>query len=184
MDNRDAWLALNLIPPVGSRLGRRLYHAFGSVDAIFNASLAELKDVEGIRTDLAREIASFDAEGALKKERILMARHGVDFLTHEDAGYPDFLRQIFDPPLVLYVKGRIDPEDKISLAIVGSRRCTSYGKSVAFDLASKLACRGLTVVSGMARGIDTKAHRGALSVQGRTIAVLGTGLDCIYPAEN
>ena len=184
MDNREAWLALNLIPAIGSRLGLSLYQAFGSVDAIFKASYAELKQIEGIRSGLAREIAAFDPEDALNKEKAFMSRHGVDFLTREDSGYPESLRHIYDPPLVLYVKGQIDPEDKISLAVVGSRRPTTYGKSVAFDLASKLAARGLTVVSGMARGIDTKAHRGALSVRGRTIAVLGTGMDCIYPAEN
>jgi len=113
-----------------------------------------------------------------------MALHGIEFITFEDPEYPESLRHIFDPPLVLYIKGDIAPEDKIGLAIVGSRRPTFYGKSVAQDIATKLARRGLTIVSGMARGIDTMAHRGALNGQGRTIAVMGSGLDCVYPPEN
>jgi DNA processing protein len=184
MDIRNSWLALNLIPGVGSCLGRKLYQLFGSVDKICNVSANELCRIEGIGSELANRISSFDPEKQLKKEKELMSLHGVDFLTFEDFEYPESLRNIFDPPLVLYYKGCILSEDKISLAIVGSRRPTFYGKSVAQDIATKLVSCGLTIVSGMARGIDTKAHRGALNNHGRTIAVLGSGLDCIYPPEN
>jgi DNA processing protein len=184
MDIRDSFLTLNLIPGVGSCLGRRLYKLFGSVDQIFKVSTNELCKIEGIGTELAKRISTFDPEKQLKKEKDLMALHGIDFLTFEDPDYPESLLHIFDPPLIFYIKGHISPDDKISLAIVGSRRPTLYGKSVAQDIAKKLASRGLTVVSGMARGIDTKAHRGALDGNGRTVAVLGSGLDRVYPPEN
>ncbi|MGA1790473.1 MAG: DNA-processing protein DprA [bacterium] len=184
MDRRHEWLALNLVPGVGSCLGRRLYHSFGSVRAVFNAPIAELNKLEGVGSELAKRISAFDPERALEKEENLMAVYGVDFLSFEDPGYPESLCHIFDPPLVLYIKGQIFPEDKMSLAVVGSRRPTLYGKSVAQNLTARLATHGLTIVSGMARGIDTNAHRAALKARGRTIAVLGSGLDRVYPPEN
>ncbi|MGA1865369.1 MAG: DNA-processing protein DprA [bacterium] len=184
MDIRDSWLTLNLIPGMGSCSGRRLFRSFGSVDEIFKVSANDLSNIEGIGPALAKRISSFEPEKGLKKEKDLMALHGIDFITFEDLDYPEFLRQIFDPPLVLYFKGRILPDDRISLAVVGSRRPTLYGKYVAQDIAKKLAGKGLAIVSGMARGIDTQAHRGALNAHGRTIAVLGSGLDRVYPPEN
>ena len=184
MDTRDSWLVLNLIPGVGSCLGRRLYRLFGSVDQIFKTPINELYKIEGIGPELAKRISSFDPEKQLKKEKELMGLHGIDFLTIDDPDYPESLHHIFDPPLVLYIKGHFLSYDKISLAVVGSRRPTLYGKSVAQDIAKKLAAKGLTIISGMARGIDTKAHRGALAGHGRTIAVLGSGLDRVYPPEN
>jgi len=184
MDSRDSWLALNLIPGMNISVVRRLCQVFGSVDMVLNASAAELLKIEGVTPELAKNIDTFKVEKALKKEKDLMASHEVQFLTIEDPDYPASLSQIFDPPLVLYIKGRIIPDDKMSVAIVGSRRPTIYGKAVAEDFAERLACRGITIVSGLARGIDTKAHRGALKGGGRTIAVLGSGMDRIYPGEN
>ncbi|MGA1794711.1 MAG: DNA-processing protein DprA [bacterium] len=177
-------MALNLIPGMNISVVRRLCQVFGSVDMVLKASAEQLSKVEGVTPELAKNMSSFHAEKALKKEKGLMAQHKVDFLTIEDPGYPESLSQIFDPPLVLYIKGRIIPDDKMSVAIVGSRRPTIYGKTVAEDFAERLACRGITIVSGLARGIDTKAHRGALKGGGRTIAVLGSGMDRVYPREN
>src|SRR5690606_35804220 len=109
---------------------------------------------------------------------------GCQIVTQEDECYPDLLRQIYDPPIVLYVKGTLTPKDKNSVAIVGSRMTTSYGMNVARKFGYQLAFMGVTVVSGGARGIDTAAHQGALSAKGRTIAVLGTGINQIFPPEN
>ncbi|MBN2373406.1 DNA-processing protein DprA [bacterium] len=184
MDTRLSYLSLNLVPGIGSVLGRRLKDAFGSADRIFKTSADELSRIEGVGPELSGRIASFDLVKALNTEQESLARHGLDFITLDDPGYPESLKSIFDPPLVLYIKGSLRPEHKISLAIVGSRRSTIYGKSMARDLAAKLAGHGITIISGMARGIDTMAHRGALQARGSTIAVMGSGLDIIYPPEN
>ncbi len=184
MDDRFLWLALNLIPGIRSATGLKLYEAFGSLEKIFRASVSELKEIERFGSELPNRIADMDIETVLQRERERMALHEVDFITFKDKGYPQLLRYTFDPPLVLYIKGSLSEHDNIGIAIVGSRRPTSYGKHVAQELAAKLAGCGITIVSGMARGIDTMAHRGALKNKGRTIAVLGSGLDYVYPPEN
>ncbi|MGA1870404.1 MAG: DNA-processing protein DprA [bacterium] len=184
MDDREYLLGLQLIPGLGPHSRKNLLKAFGSPDNIFNAPLHELSRVDLIGPKRAGMIKKIDIEQRVERELRLMGRKGIHFLTIHDPGYPHSLRNIFDAPHVLFVQGEWREYDHFSISIVGSRKASLYGKTEAFKLAQGLSQRGITVISGMARGIDTVAHKGALSVQGRTVAVLGSGLDVIYPPEN
>jgi DNA processing protein len=183
MDERWAWVALSLAPGIG--LNERRYHellGLGSPAAVLRASRAAL--AERVGAALAARLAAFDARSAIEHQRAAAERSGASLLTLEDPGYPPALKQIAFPPPFLLVRGTIVPEDALAVAIVGSRRATAYGLRTAERLAGDLAARGVTVVSGLARGVDTAAHRGALDVRGRTLAVLGSGIDRVYPPEN
>lgn len=179
-----ARLRLNLIPGVGPRTQQVLLERFGSAEQILAAGRSELLEVAGIGPKLASAILaarnSRDAEEELQRCRVLDVR----FYLSGNADYPRGLAEIPDPPVVLYCRGSIEPRDELSVAIVGSRRCTLYGRQQAERLAGSLARAGLTIVSGLARGIDAAAHRGALAAGGRTLAVMGTGLAKIYPPEH
>ncbi len=182
MDNLYFWLALSFVPGVGRITYRKLVNRFDSPRLVFETPLEKLKEVVNEKT--AQAIKSFDRKDRVKEELSLMKKFLVSLVTYKDSRYPKNLGQIYDPPPFLYVKGELREEDERSVAIVGSRRATNYGRLVAEKIGSALAARGITVVSGMARGIDSHAHKGALSVEGRTIAVLGNGLDIVYPPEN
>ena len=184
MEEQEAWLSLNLIPQVGPILFERLLNKFGSAIKALEAPYKELCEVPGIGHAMAREITSFPWRKALSRELEELRRRGLNYLTLKDEGYPPYLRQISQPPPVLYLKGELKASDQMAVAIVGSRRATNYGIQVAERLAGELAIRGVTIVSGMARGIDAAAHRGALSSGGRTLAVWGSGLDIVYPPEH
>ncbi len=176
-------LRLAACPGLGPRTYARLREAFGTADAILGQSAAALRAVDGIRAPLADAIArSGDYDPRPELDRA--AEEGVSILGQGDPAYPASLRETFDPPIVLYVKGELVPEDAIGLAIVGTRRTSQYGRAQAERFASLLARAGFTVVSGLARGVDSAAHRGALVAGGRTLAVLGSGLARIYPPEN
>jgi len=183
MDEREAILALSLIPSVGPNQVLRLIEHMGSARAALAASLEQLRLVPGIGA-AAETIRSFPWQKALQEELRLLDRMGFSLLVWRDPEYPESLRSIPSPPPVLYLKGTFTERDRITIAIVGSRTTTSYGRAVAERLAFDLAARNLTIVSGMARGIDSAAHRGALASGGRTLAVLGSGLGRIYPPEN
>ena len=181
------WLQLSLTDGVGPVLARRIVEAAGSVEAACDASVALLRQVEGIGAVKAAEIHSAlrDARAAADAELNLARRMGISIVCPDDESYPVLLRTIHDPPLVLYVKGAFEPRDLNAFAIVGSRKCSFYGREQSERFAALLAGAGFTVVSGGARGIDSAAHRGAMShPQGRTIAVTGSGLDVPYPPEN
>ena len=182
--NVDKWLKLIRAEGVGPVTFVRLLKRFRSVDAALGASVAGLAKVEGIGYKTAERIATsrdkFDAEAELE----LADRLGVWLLHLADARYPRVLKQIYDPPPVLYVKGTLGREDNLAVAIVGSRRCSLYGQEQASRLAHLLAAAGCTIVSGLARGIDSAAHQGALAAEGRTLAVQGCGLAQAYPPEN
>jgi DNA processing protein len=182
---RDAYIALNMIDEVGPVRVRALLEALGSPEAILATSTTDLKRVEGVGEGVARNIAHWREHVDLDAELERIEKAGVRVVTREDADYPKNLREIYDPPLVLYVRGKLhEGGDALSMAIVGSRRTTLYGQEMARKLAFQLARVGVTVVSGLARGIDTAAHKGALQAKGRTVAVLGCGIDVIYPTEN
>lgn len=183
MTEREALIALNLIPDIGSVRLKNLREAFGSAPKIFLNSKDSLKRVDKIGDKIASAIAGFSFE-SLKKELELARKLKIQVMTLEDEDYPRSLKEIYDPPLCLYVKGALLPSDIVSLAIVGSRRASYYGLSCAQNFAYSLAGAGITIVSGLARGIDTQAHKGVLKAKGRTIAVLGSGLNRVYPAEN
>jgi DNA processing protein len=184
MDPREALVALNLVEGVGPVRIRQLLEAFGDAPSILKASRQQLLGVRGIGEDTAAAIAGWertvDVAGELKR----IADFGCRILIQSDPEYPPSLCEIYDPPVVLYAKGALTASDRNSVAMVGSRQTTHYGIETARKLAYQLAYTGVTVVSGGARGIDTAAHQGALSGKGRTIAVLGTAINVVFPPEN
>ncbi len=178
------WVALNMTPGVGPRVTSRLLEHFGSAEAIFDAPRRELAllrlPLETVDSIVSRELHE-RAESEIEHVRKL----GGDILVLDDGVYPPLLRETYDPPVVLYVKGAwAECLDGPCVAIVGSRRCSTYGQNAALMLSRELARRGVTIISGMARGIDAAAHRGALEAGGRTVGVMGTGLDQIYPRDH
>jgi DNA processing protein len=184
MDSREALVALNMIEHVGPVRVRQLLEHFGEAPAILQASKEQLRRVQGIGEETAEAIAGWESAVDLASELKRISEFGCHILTQQDEVYPELLRQIYDPPIVLYVKGSLTARDKNAVAIVGSRQTTHYGIEVARKLAYQLGYVGVTVVSGGARGIDTAAHQGVLNTKGRTIAVLGTGINIVFPAEN
>ena len=184
MDSREALVALNMIEHVGPVRVRQLLEHFGEAPAILQAGKAQLVRVQGIGEETAAAIANWESGIDLGSELKRIKEFGCHILIQPDEEYPELLRQIYDPPIVLYVKGRLTARDKNAVAMVGSRQVTHYGLEVARKLAYQLAYVGVTVVSGGARGIDTAAHQGTLSAKGRTVAVLGTGINIVFPSEN
>jgi DNA processing protein len=178
------WIGLSSIPGVGRVTFRKLIHHFGSPEHALSASHHELREIAGLTDKVVSEIGAHPWREQAEKEIGKAEEWGVDIITADSAAYPAALRHTPDSPLYLYVKGSLLPEDGNAVAIVGTRKPTHYGLTVTHRIAYELASAGLTVVSGMARGIDTQAHRGALAAQGRTIAVLGCGIDVAYPPEN
>ncbi|MBI4687050.1 MAG: DNA-protecting protein DprA [Nitrospirae bacterium] len=178
------WLALNLLPDIGPVLSRRLLSAFGEPKNIFKMPISELRKVEDIGENRAKKIIGFRDWSKVNREIKLAEKKNINIVPLSDKLYPEGLKHLTDAPLVIYVKGKLKDFDKYAVAIVGSRMPTDYGLQVAERISRRLASSGLTIVSGMARGIDAMAHRGALSAGGRTIAVLGSGVDVAYPAEN
>ncbi|HOX02338.1 MAG TPA: DNA-processing protein DprA [Candidatus Paceibacterota bacterium] len=184
MDAREALIALNMIEHVGPIRLRQLLEAFGDGPSILAASRSRLERVPGLGPQAAESIAQWRQSVPLEAELRRIAEYGCQIVVGTDESYPPLLRQIYDPPIVLYVKGRLEERDRHAIALVGSRLTTPYGQDTARKLAAQLVHAGITVVSGGARGIDTSAHRGALHAQGRTIAVLGTGINRVVPPEN
>jgi DNA processing protein len=178
------WVALSMAPGVGSVLFKRLIQAFGSPEGVFKASPRKLAQVEGIGPKVVGSLGKFDWKHRVEKELRSSQKIGARLVTWEDEEYPTNLKQIYDPPPVLYLLGSLSRRDQVAVAVVGSRYPTTYGKLAAERIAMGLGGRGITVVSGLARGVDSCAHRGALSGGGRTIGVLGCGIDIIYPSEN
>ncbi len=178
------WLALSLIPGVGSILLKRLLDQFKTPEAVFQAPMNELSNIEGLGERVAKEIRKGPMEKAVEKELYLLKEVGGKIVTLKDSAYPKRLRDIYDPPPLLYVRGELKEEDEFAISIVGSRKTSPYGRGMTERMSQELARHGITIVSGMARGIDSLAHWGALSGGGRTIAVLGCGVDVIYPSEN
>lgn len=178
------WLALISIPDIGPVVARRLLSAFGSPENIFRMPVEELKKVEGIGENRLKSITGFRQWDRIHKEIDAACAKDINLITLSSPSYPEGLRRIHDAPLVLYVKGNLMDNDKYAVAMVGSRTATDYGMRIAEKMSHKLASSGLTVVSGLARGIDTASHKGALKAGGRTIAVLGSGVDVPYPSSN
>ena len=184
MDPTESLVALNMIEHVGPVRVRQLLEHFGDAPAILRASKPQLLQVRGIGEETAEAIANWEKSVDLGNELKRIQAYGCHILSQPDDDYPHLLRQIYDPPVVLYVGGRLTARDKNAVAMVGSRLTTHYGLETARKLAYQLAYVGVTVVSGGARGIDTAAHQGALSAKGRTVAVLGNGINIVFPPEN
>lgn len=179
-----ALLRLLQTPGIGSVRIRALVSHFRTAQAVLSASPQELRRVSGIDHALAENILRDDSTAFVKNQMEMLAREQARALSFWDRDYPPLLKKIQDPPVVLFYKGRLQPGDQNALAIVGTRAPTQYGKMAAERMARDLAAQGLTIVSGLARGVDTIAHRTALQNGGRTLAVLGSGLDVFYPPEN
>jgi DNA processing protein len=178
------WIALNMTPGVGPRVATKLLEAFGSPANVFHARRTQLESLrvrpETIESIIKREFEE-KAEGELERVKKL----GGDILILDDGSYPNLLREIADPPITLYVSGNWQEcFERPAVAVIGSRQCSTYGENASEMLARDLASRGICIISGLARGIDAAAHRGAIRGEGKTIAVLGTGIDGVYPKEN
>ncbi len=187
-DDLKYWLALSLVKDIGPVTIKKLLSVFRSPRKILDASLDELADIDDVSESRVKKIYEFDEWDMVEKEIEAINHYavsqGIKVITYGDSEYPENLRQIDDPPVLLYAKGNVIKEDKYAVAIVGSRDMSEYGKRVATAITSELASCGLTIISGMARGIDSAAHTEALKAGGRSIAVLGCGIDNPYPSEN
>jgi DNA processing protein len=183
LSNELYWLALTLTPGLGPTRSKRLVDFFGSVEAIFNASLTEL-EAAGLPVQAAQAIGTGRSMELAHDEAAKVAAAEIQIISMDDAQYPPRLRQIYDPPLVLYVRGNVAAISLPGIAIVGTRHPTPYGMGMAERLGCDLASRGLSIISGLARGVDTFAHRGTVAAKGKAVAVFGTGVDVIYPKEN
>jgi DNA processing protein len=184
MTDKLPWLGLRSIPGVGLVLGQRLLQRFGDPGAVFRALLRDLAAVKGMTPALAQAILSFRDWDKLEEQLARLTAQGAEMIPRDDPRFPARLQEIPYPPPFLLVKGSLTPADNLAMALVGTRGASYYGLKAARRLAGALAARGVTVVSGLARGIDTAAHQGALEMSGRTLAVLGCGLDVVYPPEN
>jgi DNA processing protein len=177
------WLALALTPGLGPTRGRKLVEHFAKVEDIFHAPLTELEALH-LQAQSAQHIALGKSLELAHEEYAKAVAAGIRILSREDQGWPERLSEIYDPPLALYVRGNVEALARPGIAIVGTRHPTPYGIGMAERLAGDLAARGVIIFSGMARGVDTAGHRGAIKAKGKTVAVFGTGVDVIYPREN
>ena len=184
MDPKTYWVALNMVVGVGKTLFHRLVGALGSPEQVFRSSRKDLLQVEGIGEKVASEILKFELDKQIEREWHFIEKLSLEILTLESPGYPPLLKAIYDPPPVLYWKGKNFDQFKVPLAVVGTRAPTNYGKIVTEALCERLSTMGICIVSGLARGIDTCAHKSALKAGGETIAVMGCGLSHTYPPEN
>src|SRR5437870_168077 len=184
MNSTEACIALNMLPTVGPVRLRKLLEVFAEPQRVLAAKRSELRAAEGIGNEVADQIANWESIVNLAAELERVRKFGASVITQESPSYPKSLREIHAPPIVLYVWGELADRDHHAIGIIGARRTTHYGTESAKKLAYQLAYAGLTVISGLARGIDTAAHQGALAAKGRTIAVIGSGLSQLYPPEN
>jgi DNA processing protein len=183
MDKRLSWFCLKSVPGIGNHLFKRLINRFNSPDVVFQASQQQLLQVEGITKRQAAAILNYKAPQSIKAELDQANQKGYKIITLIDSAYPQLLREIPDPPPFLYVSGRLQGTPK-NIAVVGSRNPTAYGVSTTQKLCADLCANDITIVSGMAVGIDAAAHQGALAGKGKTVAVLGSGFNKIYPSQN
>src|SRR4051812_39959686 len=184
MNSTEACIALNMLPHIGPVRLRKLLQVFQTPERILSARGAALRAVDGVGAEVAEQIVGWENIVDLPAELQRINDFGAQVITAESPLYPKQLREIHAPPIVLYVWGEITERDQHAIGVIGSRRTTHYGTESAKKLSYQLAYAGLTIVSGLARGIDTAAHQGALAAKGRTIAVIGSGLLKLYPAEN
>ncbi len=177
------WLALTMTPQLGPTRSRRLVERLGSVRRVFRASLTELEAC-GLPASAAQSIALGTSRQSAEQELARAAAGGIELLCYEDGDYPEQLKNIYDPPVILYLRGNREVLSSPGIAVVGTRHPTPYGVGMAERLACDLSTRGLVIFSGLARGVDSAAHRGTVQARGRTVGVLGTGVDVVYPREN
>lgn len=178
------WVGLSLVPEVGPIMSRKLISEIGSPENIFRAGADDLLAIRGLGKEKADSIRAFRNWDRVEEIVKVTEKKGIRIVGYQDPCYPEVLKEVAGAPLVLYMKGDYCREDRFGIAVVGSRKHTHYGEVVTRKISGELATSGFTIISGMARGIDTLSHESALAAGGRTIAVLGSGLDVYYPAEN
>ena len=183
MNRKEAFIGLNMVPGLGYKRVTQMLEVFGEPQRIFKASSEKLKQFYGIGEEISRAIKEWK-EDKLKEDLKLIQKFKVKVVTFEEEDYPPNLKILYDPPLVLYIRGEVTEDDRLAIGVVGARYPSIYGLSMAEKLGRELSAREFTIVSGLARGIDSASHRGALKAGGRTIGVLGSGVDRIYPPEN
>lgn len=183
MNERKYWLGFSLIPEIGPKRIVQLLNAFGSLESAWNASETQIRRA-GLDKNPTNNLLKWRGKLQLDNELSKLERLGVSLLTLVDDAYPSGLKQLSDPPPVLYVRGTLTPADTRALAVVGTRKATTYGRDAAYSLSYQLAQQGITIISGLAHGIDAAAHRAALDAGGRTLAVMGSGIDRLYPADH
>ncbi len=183
MEEKLYWVWLNQIKGLGPVKIKRLLDYFDDPEGIWTGSIEELSRVEGIGLKLAQKVSNSKSHFKWEKEYHKITKSGIKLVTLADKCYPKLLKEIYDAPILLYYKGDLSRVNQPALAVVGSRNCTVYGKAIAQKLSNRLAELGISIISGMARGIDTAAHQGAIN-SGITYAILGSGLDIVYPPEN
>ncbi|MBI3802362.1 MAG: DNA-protecting protein DprA [Nitrospirae bacterium] len=184
MERYRGWLALKRVTGIGNVVYRRLLDRFKTPEGVLGASAESLLTVHGVSEEVAREICTFNAFDQVDLELEKISAEGISLLSIQDPDYPPLLAAIHDPPPLLYIKGQLGEADPYPIAVVGTRHPTHYGKTVGDRLCRDMAEQGMTIVSGFARGIDAVAHKAALAAKGRTIAVLGSGIDQMYPPEH
>lgn len=184
MNDREACIAVNMISGLGYVKYMALRERFSTADELRAASRSELMEVEGVGKTLAERIVNFDWDAELTRELAIAERGGVQILTIADENYPAALRELYDPPLVLYIRGRLPENPERTVAIVGSRRISAYGETMSEIISEEAVQCGFTIISGLANGVDTIAHRTAVKMAGRTIGVLGGGLMHFHPKDN
>lgn len=178
------WIGLSLVPDIGPITAKQLIAHAGDPEHVFRMDMHDLLSIHGMAKARAENIRTFSLWDEVEKQVTGLEKRGLSAVCYGDSDYPAVLKEIPDAPVVLYIKGTYQPEDRFGIAVVGSRKYSPYGEAITQKISGELASAGFTVISGMARGIDTFAHRSALASGGRTIAVLGSGLDVFYPAEN
>lgn len=184
MESKRLLIALNMIPMLGPRRIQRLLNEFDNMDNFYKASFKDLSSIPDFGDKVCNTILEYREKVDPDREIAVAQKLGMKIITLFDENYPRLLKEIYDPPPVLYSLGKTEVLEHNSISIVGTRKASTYGRKISFEFAKDLASMGINVVSGMARGIDTYAHRGALDVDGPTTAVLGCGLDVVYPPEN
>lgn len=183
MSEQAYWLGFSLIPNIGPKRLVRLFDVFGDLAEAWRATVHDLREA-GLDAKLAEQVVDARQKLDLSVEMTKVERADAWLITFAEPHYPALLRDLDDPPVVLYVRGDLTPQDETSVAIVGTRKATRYGHDAAYDLAKNLSAQGVTIISGLAQGIDRAAHEGALRAGGRTIAVMGCGIDMVYPREH
>jgi len=184
MSDIKYWIALSMVPEVGPVRARKLLSVFKNPERVFSADTEELLGQAEMPGGVAKNIREFSSWSSAEQHAEELERKGMKAISLRDPLYPEMLREIMDAPVLIYAKGDVQPDDRFAVAVVGSRKMTHYGSAVAERISGDLASIGFTIVSGLARGIDSQAHKGALKSGGRTIAVLGSGIDVPYPPEN
>ncbi len=178
------WVWLSKIPNLGSKKTNQLIEIYKNPETIWNLKYEDLIQVEGIGDATAKNIVNLEYRKNLDKYLDYMNKYNIDIITIKDNIYPEKLKQIYSPPTVIYIKGNKEILNEKSIAIIGCRDCSTYGKNAAREIAYELSNKGINIISGLAKGIDSFAHIGAVQAKGKTIAVLGNGLDTVYPKEN